>query len=446
MNTIRRYKLSLPIILIAGFIYSYLAWNMQMGQCPDEHMRYPVAQWIVSHNSLPTGYEEELINPTWGFSYALLPYFPTMAGAVFMKCISIFTHSEHLLLFACRFVEVIAGSIDVFLCFRIGDKLFHNKVSVYMLAIFVGFLPQIAYLSGYINNDVVSLMSCFIIFDALLTGTTGWTLKKSLYLASGVSFCMLTYYFAYMWVIIAIVGYIFTSYKSTQNKIKTAKGAGTVAMMVFVMAGWYFIRNIIIYNGDVFGLNQTAISASMYEAEGHEVFHGISAQDHGMSFREMMLDNSLDLGWIRTTTRSLLGQFGYMAYTMPEYVYDFYKWFLRLGLFLLVYFKEKTKLRKSIVFSLIISVIAVVAISAYNSFYNDYQSQGRYILSAIPAIGTFVIAGYDALGERLASLKFVRKSKVMQVVAGNAVQVVLSIALIGIFIYVLKTVMIPNLF
>ena len=57
-----------------------------------------------------------------------------------------------------------------------------------------------------------------------------------------------------------------------------------------------------------------------------------------------------------------------------------------------------------------------------------------------------MIAGYDALGERLASLKFVRKSKVMQVVAGNAVQVVLSIALIGIFIYVLKTVMIPNLF
>lgn len=72
--------------------------------------------------------------------------------------------------------------------------------------------------------------------------------------------------------------------------------------------------------------------------------------------------------------------------------------------------------------------------------------KGRYILSAIPAIKAFVIAGYDALGERLASLKFVRKSKVMQVVAGNAVQVVLSIALIGIFIYVLKTVMIPNLF
>ena len=45
----------------------------------------------------------------------------------------------------------------------------------------------------------------------------------------------------------------------------------------------------------------------MYEAEGHEVFHAISAQDHGMSFREMMLDNSLDIGWILYHNKKFAG-------------------------------------------------------------------------------------------------------------------------------------------
>ena len=39
---------------------------------PDEHARYLVAKYICEHGVIPTGFEEEIRIPGYGFSYARL--------------------------------------------------------------------------------------------------------------------------------------------------------------------------------------------------------------------------------------------------------------------------------------------------------------------------------------------------------------------------------------
>ena len=46
------------------------------GNPPDEHARYLIPQFICKYGKIPTGWEEEVRIPAYGFSYALYNVFP----------------------------------------------------------------------------------------------------------------------------------------------------------------------------------------------------------------------------------------------------------------------------------------------------------------------------------------------------------------------------------
>ena len=429
MKILKQYKAAVFIIISACVLYAFFAWKMPMELCPDEEMRYLIPQWLAVHNSLPIGFEEEIIYPIWGFSYASSPYLPSIIGGFFMRMALLFTSDPHFLLFVCRLVSVVSGVGVVFWCFRIGSKVFDNKASVYLMAVFIGFLPQMVFLCGYFNNDTLSFFSCMLILDAILTAReTSWNLKNSLYLAMGISICALTYYYAYGWILFAVAAYFYTAYLEKKGIKSVLKYAGIITLMVLVLAGWYFIRNAVIYDGDLFGLNQSEVSRALYVASGHQIsVGGVSAQMMGLSFHQMLYE----FGWIRTSSQSLLGYFGYMYYPMRWIVYDLYKIFFYIGLFCIVYFHSFVKINKKFVLGMLFTIAIPVILSAYYSYFEDYQAQGRYLISILPGMIILIVSGYDAL---------VNWSKTKDGVLKGAmpvVPIIALIALIAIFVYVL---------
>ena len=390
----------LLFVLILFVIYLYLAIPLPMDQAPDEGMRYDLAKWIYTHKALPIGGEEEIVSPVWGFSYAYNPYLPSILAALLMQVVSLFDTSEIALLVAARAVSALASCGSVFLCFRIGPYVFQKKNSTYLFAVLVGFWPQVMFLSAYHNNDAFSLFSCFLIFYFLVAGRKEhWPVSRCIGLGVAISLCLLTYYYAYGWVLLSVIFCILSCVGDKTIAKKAgfiAQRTALVAAVVLLCAGWYFIRNAIIYDGDILGMEAARSFKATY-ALTHEVHWPSPPAKQGLSLTDMLFCGD----WIPNTLRSYIGLFGYMSILLPQWVYRAYGILLLIGLLLALYRVASRKggdwtLRGTL---LVVAVIPLV-ISIYGSYTIDYQPQGRYIISSLPAVLCVTVYGYDRLSLR----------------------------------------------
>lgn len=368
-------------------------WNV-----PDEAMRYQVPQFIYKYGRLPIGYEDEVINEIWGFSYAFSPYLPSIIGAAFMKLCSLFTKDEGALLIACRMVNTFAIAFTVLFAVRAGDKHFLHKYSVYIFTAFISFMPSVLFVSGYLNNDCMSLMSAVMILDACLTGeSSGWTYRSCLYIALAASLCALTYYFGYGWILFAIGYYFISITRKTRSLPKDEarkeiiRKTAFIAAGCIIFAGWYFIRNIIIYDGDMLGRAQASKCAEMYAAQGHVIHEAVPGREMGSA--EYIYQ------WVIFSAASFIGLFGNMDIFLPFKVYKICYILMIIGIAAAVFYRKKTKLSPGMMAGLICMVLTPVGISAYNSYFSDYQPQGRYLITAIPALAAMVIWGWTVIAE-----------------------------------------------
>ncbi len=425
---ITKYKFALPMIIFSGILFVLLALKMDTEAGPDENMRMLVVNWIVEHNALPTGFEQELTNPLWGYSYAFTPYLPSIIAAFFVKIFSLFTSDPQTLLFAGRLVSVFSGMGTIYVALRTGDKLFENKGSVYFFAGVAAYLPQFTFLSSYLNNDIVSVLSAFMILDAVLEGRDrGWNIRTMLYLSFGIGICALTYYFGYAWIIFAIVGFFVTSRRQETDRKQVYRKAGIVVLMVFAIAGWYFIRNGIIYHGDFLGYRAQSDCVELFKQR--ELIWPVN--NPGM--QTMHLRDMLTYGrWIETTEESFIGMFGGMTICLDGKFYDLYKlaFLLLVMLFVLYRYKTKEKIRTSLLLMLLFTMAFPVVFSIYSSYTRDFQPQGRYIMSMLPAICVFTSVGLDEFSKAV-NKKFV-----------PALSVICLLILVAVLYY---TVMLPTL-
>lgn len=391
-------------VFVLFAMYLHLAVVLPMDQAPDEAMRYDLAKWIYTHMALPVGNEEEIVSPVWGFSYAYNPYLPSMLAALLMRVASLFDTSELTLLVAARMVSVLASCGSVCLCFRIGPYLFQRRGSTYLLAMLVGLWPQVVFLSAYHNNDAFSLFSCFLILYFLLAGRREhWPTHRCIGLGVAISLCLLTYYYAYGWVLISvmfcIVSCVYDSEVTDKTKFIVQKSL-LVAGVIFLCAGWYFIRNAVIYHGDILGMAASREFKAEY-ALTHEVHWPNPPRKQGAGIMTMLFGS----GWILTTLKSYIGKFGYMTTELPKVIYMAYGILVLCGLLLAVYrvVTRRKKVDWLLSAALLAAMVLPVLISIYGSYTIDYQPQGRYIISSLPALACTVVFGYEQLAERCRS-------------------------------------------
>lgn len=105
--------------------------------------------------------------------------------------------------------------------------------------------------------------------------------------------------------------------------------------------------------------------------------------------------------WWRHSLMSYIGVFQSMSVVMHWKYYVFY--FLILGSGFITGFvfslKSFIKMNKNRLFmiALVISIVLPVFLSAYNSYVNDYQPQGRYMMSSLCAVMLCVAYGFLSL-------------------------------------------------
>lgn len=434
-------RLAVSILLAAVLISMVL--NIPMDLCPDEKMRSDIPFWIAENGAFPTGLEEELINNIWGFSYATMPYLPAVIASVFVRVCVALGGSEKAMLIACRLICVLASLGIYILSLEIGDMLFRDKRTTWLFAAFSCLIPQFVVCSAYFNNDVPALFGVYLTLYALIKATKNqWRYRDCVLLAVSLSVIILCYYNAYAWVLISII-YSFVSCGRSCNE--SPKGSFIlkrfliVVSLVFLLTGWFFIRNAYLHDGDFLGRNAACTIAEMWEAKGHEVYFGKPVSEQGYSFIGFIV---LRKEWWLTSLESFFAKFGYMNVSISSQIIQMYYVVVSVGLFFgLLYFLWKKKFVELIV--LLFTIGIPIFLSLLYSYNYDYEPQGRYLFPALPAISFIAAIGYSCVS-KMFNRAFSAVAKQRMPVLGFAVVPILFLA--GTFSYIFFTTITHVLF
>lgn len=391
--------------LIVTF-FLFLLWSIlqPFNSAPDEHMRYDIIKYIFSNKRLPSGLTKEIINPTWGVSYAFFPFLSGIISAMFMEFTQLFCQNKNLLFLAARLTNILLGVSTTIFIIKISKKAIKadlRKIFIYLICL----IPQFIFLGTYLNNDMIALFSVSIMIYYWIIGVeTNWNKTSAIGLAIGTGIGLLSYYNIYPFIIGSVGIFVFDNIiKKNDFKIVLNKFL-KISSIVILISAWWFIRNAILYNGDIFALQKVKQYSNLYAIDELKLINRLTPFKQGVS----ILDMFIDMDWITTTLKSFFGAFGYMTLFLNEIVYKIYFLIIVTGITGIFLFRKKHNkiLNNIICIVMFLSSALVVALSIYNSYFNDFQPQGRYVISILIPLMFFVTTGLDNLINSSAIIRY----------------------------------------
>ena len=424
------------IFLFCIFIFYFLwAYVQDLNISPDELMRYQIPEYICKYGRLPHGGEEAIRHPLWGISYGFSPILSYMISAVFMKVTGLFTTSPQALLMSARMVSTLFGVGTVWCAIRIGKKLFAKSFYSNLFIVLVALLPQAVFITSYVNNDSMAIFSTALIVFMWICGMeSNWSYKACIGLAIGISICALSYYNAYGFILCSIILF-FMSYwlsnRQDKNVKEFLKKGCLISIIVLLLTGWWFIRNYIIYDGDILGLSISNQYAKDYAAPEFKPSNRATSANQGLSLYNMLFKQ----GWLMVVYRSFIGCFGFMAYNLPTWMYAVYTIIFGGGLIGCVIntvpilrIRKNSKWNNRAILSgiMLTSCIIPNLLNMYYSYTSDFQPQGRYSLPMLIPFMYFVVLGIEKILE-----KIMTNEKVKKIIIYSCVFVVILIAILS---------------
>ena len=101
------------LTVVAFIVLCYCAVKLSPFLAPDEINRVKIPLYLYFHNTLPIGTEKELVDWTWGNSYAFVPYLTSLIAYVFMKIAYLINCNMN---FAMRFYEKPRITMEAICC------------------------------------------------------------------------------------------------------------------------------------------------------------------------------------------------------------------------------------------------------------------------------------------------------------------------------------------
>lgn len=417
-------------VFLAGCFLFFFLWAVKQPYtyAPDEEMRFQIPQYIYEHGRLPSGYDETIRSDQWGFSYAFYPcFFGPLLSALFMAVTGIFTKDFFALLVAARMTSVVSGTLTLYFAMKIS-KVWMKKPYQWMMPVLLAMLPQYAFLSSYVNNDIVAIMGSSVIIYAWSLGLREWNVKNCVMLAAGVIIVALSYYNAYGWILASILLFImsfaFATGKNRGGMKQMWKMAALVSVIVLAFISFFFIRNAVLYQGDFLGMSSLTESSQAYAIDFLKPSNRRTPKNLGMTFGEMM--GSLEYTgrtWPRMTYESLVGVLGCMNVFIGKRMYDLYACIFAAGGLgflgaVLTGGGEKRERTAQHAFHgmMVMGFLIPILLSIYYSYAVDYQAQGRYCATMIVALMYFVARGLSWFLELLEGIAGEKATKILTIV------------------------------
>ncbi len=372
---------------------------------PDEVYRYLIPQYIYTHGVLPTGLEEEVRIPSYGFSYILYNGFPYIVMGLAMQAAGTVTSDPGALLFTARMVNVLAGLGMAYVVYLLSRTVFRKETHRWLFCLAVTYQPMNLFVHSYVNTDSYCMLStAMIVYGLARQRRYGTDVRTCLWLAGGIALCALSYYSAYGYILAAAVLFVlsFLPGKGKPARRFDMKGflkyGGLTAALVLVLAGWWFIRQGIVLNGDFLGLKTRTQMIETYGFEG--VQEAYTYAGRGYSFFGMV-GEMIREGLPMKLAGTLIAAYGSLVIRPGVWFYAVYMlvWGTGLAGCLSGYVRMIRERRKNgwkwHAFHLCMLACIILPLILYLRYcYSiDYQEQGRYLLPALVPAMVYVTKG-----------------------------------------------------
>lgn len=410
---------TIKMALLFMFIFvcmSVFVFVQPFGDGPDEINRFKVVTYIENHGRIPAGDDPEIILDGYGASYAFQPILTYMIDGFLLRALSFLSLSFPAKLIIARYVNVIFGLVAAFYAVKLSKLLFKDEKIASIFSAAVILLPQNIFIYTYVNTDGAALMAVTIMLYGLIRGyKENFDVRSLVSISLGIVICLLSYYNCYGYILVTFVAFIayFIHNKDIKGMLK--KGL-PIAAIVILLAGWWFIRNAILYNGDVFALSARKACAQATGDPAWLLQMSKTYKNEGYSLFYMLFHSSyLTLVW-----RSFIAMFGPMLIPTHHYVYIAFALLFYVCLIGLFFPYKSTKLgafegkkKLFLELALIVGAIIPAGLALFYSYSWDFQPQGRYYLPCLIPFFFLLTSGIERLigfiGEL--SLKITKKEK-----------------------------------
>lgn len=401
------------------------------GDPPDEINRFKVVNYICNHGRLPHGADPEVILAGYGASYAFQPILTYIIQGFLLRFLKLFTSDGYLLLLAARMVNVLFGVGMAYFVRRTAKEAWNNPYLQWTFTLLVVFLPQNIFIHSYVNTDSMAMLSVSVIFYVLLRAQrTGYDRKDCMLLSAGIILCAMSYYNAYGIILAAIIifaaNFIHAGIRIEWSPL--LKKGMFISVIVLVGIGWWFIRNAVLYDGDIIAMNARRECAIQTATPDYNPLTRFTYQNAGIPLSEMLFTT----GYLTLLRDSFIAMFGPMIIPTHGLIYIYYKrlWIITCLAAVLpvkkicAFLREKIKnpqtveesywekkrdvSRKSIyVFyaGMAMFCIITIALSIYYSYTWEFQPQGRYILPVLIPLMYLVTLGLQKIGMILENIR-----------------------------------------
>jgi hypothetical protein len=396
----------LPVVFICASLQITTDFTDSRHVGPDEEMRYFMPEFIYENNRLPTGYETE----TWGnWSYGFYPQFlGAMVSTVFMWIVSIFPHDGDTLIRAARLASVLFGVIAAVFIRNTARLMFrkhkHRDAISNLAMVLFALLPQVAFLSSYVNNDIVALAGVSIITYACVHAYIyGAKLANALYYAAGASIAMLGYLNSYGFVLVGFIFLLMQLLKDRNvNRAFVLKylliSIGITALVTLP----FLIRNGILYDGDILGLSTFRSEYQRWLDSG-----GFPMQSpYAGGLYNLLFGTSWAIDTLNSMTFGYFATWGRGVASVQYWPYHIGGVIASVGAVFAYKASRKDKSKNVLVALLALGSAITLALCFYYTLMIDYQPQGRYIIYLIVPIVLGMVYGINYILQKITRPKY----------------------------------------
>ena len=397
-------------------IWLVWAWILPFNEGPDEYMRSRIVEYIVEYGKLPTGYQQEIMDYSWGFTYGFRPILPQIVEALFVRAGMLVTSDTFSLLFAGRLSSVLFGLVFAGYVRAISKRLFTRRKIQWLFTLLTVCLPQAAFLFTYLNCDSMALMATAMIMWYLLKGVEdSFSISTCLKLSVSFSICILSYYNAYGFLITSVLVFFgFYLQKSRQGEAcwkEFWKKGFLILGVTLLLSGWWFVRNYFLYDGDILGLRTQDEYAEQYAMDILKPSNRQTYKNQGHSMLYMLFCSD----WAVSVVKSFIGVLGPLWYALRWWMYAGYGMMFVAGLAGMAAetvgrFRSRRRgtapdyQRLFWHLGLVIAVIVPNVLNFWYSYATDYQPQGRYSMPMLIPFMYYIARGLSFwlkwIGER----------------------------------------------
>ena len=339
---------------------------------------------------VPPGQPDDVYHRIYGW-YAASPWGAYLYGAATMLALGWTPLAGTI--YSARLSSVIMGVLVVYLAYLIARRVFPTRMDLRLgVPFLIASIPQVTYVSAYFNADMFSILCTTLVMYAWVEGVqNGFAWRTSVFLGLSLGLSVLTR--LNCWIIVFPFSLLLLLLSWRRHPRDFIARTGLVCLIPVSVFIIWFIYNKATY-GDIWA--KQLVDQVWRQDRPFQ----ISYAAQGYTFLSLLRKTP----WLDWTFTSFWCRLGYMYVPLSPWYYKVILGFcaasaLGLGLGFLRRvprsgFWRSWRFQVLALFAVISAL--VIGASLYNSFYNDFQAQGRYVFTALIPLGVLLVLG---LGE-----------------------------------------------